>query len=71
MNWIIIDKRNCKALYGANNMTLHFSSKENADEFARQIFLDHSNYMLVEVSHIPPSQGISFGSEPNKEDKSY
>jgi|LakMenE01Jun11ns_1017448.scaffolds.fasta_scaffold6897016_2 hypothetical protein len=47
MKYIIVDLRTKKALYGAGNKTLSFSSFELADEVGSQFFLNKEEYMVI------------------------
>lgn len=44
--WIVIDNRTTKALYGLEGKTLTFNSKEEADNFGKQICL---SFISVEI----------------------
>lgn len=47
MKYTIVDLRTKKALYGAGNKTLLFSSFELADEVGSQFFLNKEEYMVI------------------------
>ena len=49
-DWIIIDVETRKALYGAKQKTLMFTSKEVAEEVAEQLFEKHDRYIVVNVA---------------------
>ena len=49
MKWIIVDLIRKTALYGVDEKTLHFSSKEVAYEVASQFFKDENHYCVVAV----------------------
>lgn len=51
-NWIIIDCENSKALYGANRKTLRFSTREVADEVARQFFQKGDKFILFNIDSL-------------------
>lgn len=50
--WIIIDCRTEKALYGVERKTLRFSTREIAEEVARQFFLNGEDFTLFSVDSI-------------------
>lgn len=47
--WIIVDLFASKALYGADHITMIFSTREVADEVANNFFKSKSEYLLVQV----------------------
>ena len=49
-DWIIIDIKTRKALYGVKQQTLMFTSKEIAEEVAEQLFEKHDRYIVVNVA---------------------
>jgi hypothetical protein len=49
-DWIIIDIQTKKALYGASQKALMFSSEEIAKEVAEQLFEKHDRFIVVNVA---------------------
>jgi hypothetical protein len=45
-NWIIIDRRTSKAIYGYNKKAMEFSSKEVVKEVASQLFKENTDYVI-------------------------
>jgi hypothetical protein len=48
MEYIIIDLKTNKALYGLSGKTIKFSTEKAANEFGKQICL---NYIVVEIKY--------------------
>ncbi len=48
-NFIIIDTRTSKAIYGVKNKAMRFSTKEIAEEIAEQLFEKISECLIVNI----------------------
>jgi hypothetical protein len=47
MKYIVVDLKTKKALYGAGNKTLTFSTVEIAEEVGSQFFVNKEEYMII------------------------
>ena len=48
-DWIIINISTGKAIYGGNDKTMRFTTKEVADEVARQLFKPSTEFLIVNI----------------------
>lgn len=51
-NWIIIDIKNGRALYGVGGKTLKFSSYQTAKEVADQLFENNDEFVIFDITGI-------------------
>ena len=51
-NWLILDIKTSKTIYGIGNKALQFSKKEIALEVAEQFFEDMKDCLIVNISDL-------------------